>query len=81
MQKYILKVDGMQCGMCEAHINDAIRQAFAVKKETSSRKKKETVILSEQPLNEQALRDVIQATGYTLVSVTGEAVVKKGFFH
>ena len=81
MQKYILKVDGMQCGMCEAHITDAIRQAFAVKKVTSSRKKKETVILSEQPLDEQALRDVIQATGYTLVSVTGEAVVKKGFFH
>lgn len=31
-------------GMCEAHMNDAIRKAFPVKKVTSSRRKGETVI-------------------------------------
>ena len=25
-----LKIDGMMCGMCESHINDAIRRAFNV---------------------------------------------------
>ena len=25
-------IDGMQCGMCEAHVNDMIRAAFPVKK-------------------------------------------------
>lgn len=36
MLKYTIKVDGMMCGMCEAHVNDAIRKAFFAKKVTSS---------------------------------------------
>lgn len=31
MIKTVLKIDGMACGMCEAHVNDAIRKAFTVK--------------------------------------------------
>ena len=27
-----VKVDGMMCGMCEAHVSDAIRGALPVKK-------------------------------------------------
>ncbi len=36
MEKLTLKVDGMRCGMCEAHLNDAVRNAFRVKKVSSS---------------------------------------------
>ena len=32
MIQIVLKIDGMVCGMCEIHINDAIRRAFPVKK-------------------------------------------------
>ena len=32
MIETIVKIDGMMCGMCESHISDAIRNAFAVKK-------------------------------------------------
>ena len=28
MVKITLDVEGMACGMCEAHVNDAIRKAF-----------------------------------------------------
>ncbi len=28
MVKTTLKIDGMMCGMCESHVNDAIRNAF-----------------------------------------------------
>ena len=28
MTKTTLKIDGMMCGMCESHVNDAIRKAF-----------------------------------------------------
>ena len=41
-----VKVSGMACSMCEAHINDAVRGAFPVEKVTSSHSKGETVILS-----------------------------------
>lgn len=40
MIKYVVSVDGMQCGMCEAHVNDAVRQAFPVKKVRSSHTKR-----------------------------------------
>ena len=34
-----VKVDGMMCGMCEAHVSDAIRGALPVKKVTASHTK------------------------------------------
>ena len=45
MIKTTLKIDGMMCGMCEAHINDTLRRLFTVKKVSSSHKKGECVIL------------------------------------
>ena len=37
MTQTTLKIDGMMCGMCESHINDAIRKEFPVKKVTATR--------------------------------------------
>ena len=39
-----VKVSGMACSMCEAHINDTIRTAFPVEKVSSSHSKGETVV-------------------------------------
>ena len=74
-----VKVDGMMCGMCEAHINDAVRRALPVKKVSSSHTKGETVILSEEALDEQAVRDAINATGYEVKAVSSAPYQKKGF--
>ena len=81
MTKTVLTIEGMQCGMCESHVNEAIRNNFAVKKVTSSHAKNRTEILSEQPLDEQKLRDVIGPTGYTLTNIASEPYEKKGLFH
>ena len=62
MIETILKVDGMACGMCESHINDTVRNRFPVQKVTSSHTKGETVILSPEPLDEQALRAAYAAS-------------------
>ena len=80
MIRTILQIDGMMCGHCEAHVNDTIRQAFPVKKVESSHTKKETVILSEEPLDEERLRAVIAQTGYTLGEIRTEPYEKKGLF-
>ena len=80
MDKITVGVDGMQCGMCEAHVNDAVRRAFPVKKVSSSHTKGQTVILSEQPIGEQALRDVIGQTGYEVTSFSSEPYEKRGLF-
>ena len=80
MIKTTLKIEGMSCPMCEAHINDVIRREFKVKKVTSSCKKDLSEILSEEPLDEEKLRKAVSDTGYTLISVTSETAVKKRLF-
>lgn len=80
MIKITVGVEGMACGMCEAHINEAVRNAFSVKKVTSSHTKKQTVVIAEDDIDEQKLRDVIAKSGYEAVSVNREPYEKKGLF-
>ena len=63
MYQTTLKIDGMMCGMCESHINDTIRKAAPVKKVTSSHAKGEAVVLTDEPLDIEA----VKAAGYTKV--------------
>ena len=80
MIKTTLSVEGMACGMCESHINDAIRRNFNVKSVKSSHKKKLTEIVSEDKLDEEKLRQTITDTGYTVTDIKSEEYVKKGLF-
>ena len=80
MVKITVGIEGMACGMCEAHINDAVRNAFQVKKVTSSHTKKQTIIIAPQDIPEQELKDVVAKTGYDVVSVSSEPYEKKGLF-
>jgi len=80
MIKTTIGIEGMACKMCEAHMNDTIRNAFAVKSVTSSHKKKQTEIISEEPLDEAALRNVIAPTGYTVTSISSVPCEKKKLF-
>lgn len=77
MIKIILKIDGMACGMCEAHVNDAIRKAFAVKRVTSSHSKGKTEILTEAPIDNYKLRNTVEQTGYKVLSIHTEPDTKK----
>lgn len=79
MVKMILQVNGMACGMCESHINDTIRQKFSVKKVNSSHTKGVTEILADAPLDEEALKSAIAATGYTVTGIRTEPYEKKHF--
>ena len=72
-----IAVSGMVCPMCEAHVNDAVRNRFKVKKVTSSRKEGVTVILSEEPIDSGEARRVIASLGYVTGEVTVETVEKK----
>lgn len=78
----VAKIDGMMCGMCEAHIQDTIREAIpGATKVKADRKAKEATFLTDQPFEEKVLRRAINKTGYTYVS--SETVPyeekKKGF--
>lgn len=75
-----IRISGMACSMCEAHINDTIRRAFSVEKVSSSHTKGETVILSREPLDEAALRTAIDATGYTAGEIRAAPYERKRLF-
>lgn len=74
------KVKAMMCGMCESHVNNAVRRAFPVAKVTSSHKRGETVIPAEAAPEEARLRQVIEAAGYTVGEITASPAEKKGLF-
>lgn len=80
MIKTVLKVNGMMCGMCEAHMNDLVRKNFKVKKVTSSVKDGETVVISEENLDIPFLKKEIKEIGYELVDVHTEPYEKKDSF-
>lgn len=80
MIKTTVSVDGMAFGMCEAHINDAVRANFKVKKVDSSHKKGITEIIAEQPIDEEKVKEVIKNAGYTATAVSSAEYVKKDLF-
>jgi len=80
MEKITLKIDGMMCGMCENHVNDAIRNAFKVSKVTSSHSKGTTVFETETPVSDEDIKAVIDKTGYTLNGIERSEATKKGLF-
>ena len=81
MVRTVLKIDGMMCGMCEAHVCDTIRKAVpSAKKVSASRGKKEASLLSEEAVNAEALKAAVDATGYTCLGVESAPYEKKGLF-
>lgn len=80
MKRIVLEVDGMKCGMCEAHINDIVRRSCKVKTVTSSRKKRQTVIVCDDVLNPEEIKSAIEQDGYKVLKITEESYVKRGFF-
>ena len=77
MIKTTVKVDGMMCGMCESHVNDAVRKAFQVDKVSSSHSKGETTIITDGPVDQDRLKAAIKATGYEIKEITSEPYEKK----
>ena len=81
MIKTTLKIEGMSCAMCEAHICDAIRKTVpAAKKVSASRSKKEASFLTEAAVDAEKLKAAIDATGYSCLSVGSAPYEKKGLF-
>lgn len=80
MIQITLKIKGMACGMCEAHMNDTVRREFHVKRVTSSHKSGETVILTAEDIADDRLRAAVEATGYELEHIGRKPYEKKGFF-
>ena len=80
MIETVVRIDGMMCGMCEAHICDAVRAKFPVKKVSASHSKGQAVILSQEPLDTEALRRTIGETGYDVKDIQSHPAQEKNGF-
>ena len=81
MNKITMKIDGMMCGMCEAHVSDAIHKAVpSAKKVSASKSRKEATFLTEEAIDTTRLKAAIDATGYTCLGIESAPYVKKGLF-
>ena len=79
MYKTTLGIDGMICSMCESHVNSAIRNAVNVKKVASDHRKGETVVLTDESPDINALRAAVEQTGYRVTRTETEELQKKGW--
>ena len=81
MIKTTLNIEGMMCGMCEAHVCDAIRKAVpSAKKVSASRSKGEASFLTEDAVDAERLKAAIDSTGYTCLGVESAPYEKRRLF-
>lgn len=81
MIKTTVQIEGMACGMCEAHIADTIRKTDPeAKKLKVSYKKGTAVFITETRSDEEKLREAIAATGYGVQEILQEPYEKHGLF-
>lgn len=80
MKEVTIKVEGMQCGMCESHVNDAVRKAANVKKVNSSHVDGKTVVVCDDDIDVEILKNAIQKDGYKVGDVSVKPYEKKGLF-
>ena len=80
MIQYQVKIDGMHCSMCEAHVNDLFRRALNPKSVRSSHKKGETILVFEEPKVSKEIKDALDNSGYIVLSIEEQPYQKKGFF-
>ncbi|MBR3226998.1 MAG: heavy-metal-associated domain-containing protein [Erysipelotrichaceae bacterium] len=80
MIRTTVRIEGMACGMCEAHVNETIRRHFEVRKVTSSFRKGACEIIADKEISLESLKEALDPTGYPALSVTYEEYKKKGLF-
>lgn len=77
MTKITLEIEGMRCMKCEAHMNEAVKSAYKVKKVTSSHTDNKTIIITSEDISEESLGKIVSDAGYKLKGVKKEPYAKK----
>lgn len=67
----------MSCSMCEAHMNEVIRNNFKVNKVSSSASAGETVIISDAELDIPWVKKQVKDIGYKVLSYESKPYEKR----
>lgn len=74
IKKITLQIDGMMCGMCESHINDAIRSNLNVKKLKTSHATGLSEFQTNDVVSDDKLKEIITKTGYRVLDIKREFI-------
>ena len=74
IKKITLQIDGMMCGMCESHINDAIRSNLIVKKLKTSHATGLSEFQTNDVVSDDRLKEIINKTGYKVLEIKREFI-------
>ena len=80
MVKTTIKIIGIMCENCVAHINETIKNEFDINKVTTSKENGTSEVISDNELSKEKLREVISREGYEVTEVTSEPYEKKRLF-
>ena len=80
MVKTTIKIKGIMCENCVAHINETIKNEFDINKVTTSKENGTSEVISDNELSKEKLREVISREGYEVTEVTSEPYEKKRLF-
>ncbi|MGN0034673.1 MAG: heavy-metal-associated domain-containing protein [Coriobacteriales bacterium] len=73
MYQSVVTIEGMSCGMCEAHISDVIRSTFPdAKKVKASHRKSQATFRTDYVPDRDTVREAIDKTGYRFVDIVTE---------
>lgn len=76
MYKTLADIDGMHCGMCEAQLQDAIRNHLPVEKVKANAGAHSLTIIAERAFNQAELQKVLDPIGYRVLGATSEPYEK-----
>ena len=74
VKKITMKIDGMMCGMCESHVNDAIRSNLNVRKLKTSHSTGLSEFLTNDVVSDESLKEIIEKTGYRVLDIKREYI-------
>ncbi len=64
----IIKIEGMMCPRCEAHVKEALEAVEGVASATPDRTQNQAVVILSAPVSDDTLRAAVEAAGYTVLS-------------
>lgn len=80
MKEFTVQVNKMMCGMCEKHVNEAVKNLEKVKSVESSHTNNQTVIIAEDDFDVQTAVAAIVSLGYEVGEIQQKPYCKKSIF-
>lgn len=68
--KTVIKIEGMRCKHCEAHVTDTLKNFDGIDSVKVSLKNKEAIIKHKNPIENETIKNLISSIGYEVIDIT-----------